>query len=159
MAFKVIDGGGSGRENRELQEQREWVKLAFSKAVRDMAANMLCVISGAGKSHELLVQMKNVIDQAIEFQELHGHFPEISNFLMIQNEHQKHIDRARAGELDQASVDRWWKDGTFEQMMAEHKIMCGALQAVASQLIAQETQNISGERELHDGIKLDEGPR
>jgi hypothetical protein len=26
------------------------------------------------------------------------------------------------GTIDKASIDRWWKDGTFDQMMAQHTI-------------------------------------
>jgi hypothetical protein len=37
-------------------------------------------------------------------------------------------------------------------MMAEHSICCGAFQKVASHLVNQRTQQLSGERELHDRI-------
>ena len=153
MSFKVIDGDGTGREERDLQRDREFAEADFSWALREMAANMLRIIRGAGKSYELLAQMKKTIDSAIKFQGLHGHFPQVSNYLEIEDKHQKIIERRHAGDIDQASIDRWWKDGTFEKMIAEHTIMCGAFQAVASQLIGQRTQENAGERELHDGIR------
>jgi hypothetical protein len=77
MSFKVIDGGGPSKEEREkaqAQEEqarmREWAEGDVSWAARECAANMLRIIRGAGKPHELLLQMKKVIDSAVKFQEL-----------------------------------------------------------------------------------------
>jgi hypothetical protein len=66
---------------------------------------------------------------------------------------EKVLARQREGTLDQVTIDRWWKDGTFDRMMAEHTIYRGALQAIASELIGQNPQKRSGESELHDGVR------
>jgi hypothetical protein len=153
MSFKVIDGGGPGKDERERQRDQEWSEHEFSWAIRETAANMLRIVRGAGKPYELLVQMKKTIDSAIKYQELHSHWPEISNYLQIEDEHHRHMERAQKGELDKATFDLWREDGTFERMMAENTIMRGAFQTVASQLIGQRTQQTAGEQELHDGLR------
>jgi len=155
MSFKVIDGDGPGKEERDRDRDREWVKHEFSWAIRDAAANMLRIIRGAGKPYELLMQMKKSIDSAIKFQELHGYWPfdVIASDLLIEDEMETFLARGREGTTDQATIDRWWKDGTFDRMMAEHRIYRGALQAIASELIGQNIQKRSGEREFHEGLR------
>ena len=85
-------------------------------------------IRGAGKPYELLVQMKKAIDSAIKFQELYGYWPfdVITNDLLVEDEMETFLARGREGTTDQATIDRWWKDGTFDRMMAEHTIHASA---------------------------------
>ena len=155
MSFKVIDGDGPGKEERDRDRDREWTKQEFSWAIRDTAANMLRIIRGAGKPYELLMQMKKAIDSAIKFQELHGHWPTdvIIDDLQVEDEMETFLARGREGTTDQATIDGWWKDGTFDRMMAEHTIYRGALQAIASELIGQNTQQRRGENEFHGGLR------
>jgi hypothetical protein len=154
MSFKVIDGDGPGKDERERERDRIWAKQEFSYAIRETAANMLRIIRGAGKPYELLLQMKTAIDTAIKFQELHHHWPfdVIVNDLQLEDEMEAILSQGRKGEIDQARIDRWWKDGRFEKMMAVHTISKGVLQAIASELIGQNMQQRSGESELHQGI-------
>jgi hypothetical protein len=137
------------------ERAREWASREFSQAIRDTAANMLRMIRGAGKPYEVLLQMRRTIDSAIKFQELHDHWPSsatIVNALQLEGAYETAVARARERN-DQASIDRWTEDGTFDEMMAEHTILCGALQIVASELVGQTLQKQSGEREFHDGIR------
>jgi hypothetical protein len=153
MSFKVIDGDGPGKEERDREQDRERAKREFSWAIRDTAANMLRIVRGAGKPYELLLQMKKAIDSAIKFQELHNHWPfdVISSDLLLDDEMETIL--AKNGEIDQAHIDRWWKDGTFDRMMAEHTISKGVLQAIASELVGQDLQKRHGENEFHRGIQ------
>jgi hypothetical protein len=155
MSFKVIDGDGPRKEERDRDRDREWTKHEFSWAIRDTAANMLRIIRGAGKPYELLMQMKKAIDSAIKFQELHGYWPfdVIANDLLIEDEMETFLARAREGKLDQATVDRWRDDGTFDKMMAQNSMYRGALQSIASELIGQNTQKRSGENEFYEGLR------
>jgi hypothetical protein len=155
MSFKVIDGDGQGKEERERERDREFAKHEFSWAIRDTAANMLRIIRGAGKPYELLLQMKKAIDSAIKFQELHNYWPYdvIANDLKLEDEEETLSARAREGTIDQASIDRWLENGTFERMLAEHTIYRGALQAIASEMIGQTPQKRSGQNEFHEGIR------
>ena len=88
MSFKVIEGDGPGKEERDKERQREWATSEFSWAIRETAANMLRIIRGAGKPYQLLMQMKKTIDSAINFQELHGYWPNdvMANKLRLQDE-------------------------------------------------------------------------
>jgi hypothetical protein len=168
MPFKVIEGSGPSKEERdqqqkelEQQHRREWAQSEFSWAVRDCAANMLRIIRGAGKPHELMRQMQKALNAAIKFQEIHGYWPQdvIANDLRLEDESEKHLDRVREGELEQSTFDRWSEDGTFERMDAKHTMHRGALQIIASQLIAQNVQERAGDREFHDGLRAYERVR
>src|SRR5438445_445802 len=64
MSFKVIDGDGPGKDERERERERQWAKQEFSQAIREVAANMLRIIRGAGKPYDLLLQMKTAIDRS-----------------------------------------------------------------------------------------------
>jgi hypothetical protein len=137
MSFKVIDGGGPRKEERDLER----AKHEFSWAIRETAANMLRIIRGVGKPYELLMQMKKAIDSAIKFQDLHGYWPfdVIASDLLLEDEMETFLARGR--------------EGTFDRMMAEHTMYRGALQAIASELIGQNTQKRSGESEFHEGLR------
>jgi hypothetical protein len=162
MPFKVIDGSGPGKEERDkaLQEEkkardREYATSDLSWAIRETAANMLRIIRGAGKPYELLLQMKKVIDSAIKFQEVHGSWPNdvMANKLRLEDEMDDCLERGRAGDLAQVHIDRWMKDGTFERMSAEHTLYRGVLQIVASRMIGQNTQERAGDEEFHRGLR------
>jgi hypothetical protein len=155
MSFKVIDGDGPGKEERDLERDREWAKQEFSWAIRDAAASTLRIIRGAGKPYELLLQMKKAIDSAIKFQALHNHWPfdVIASDLELEDEMETILARGREGTLDQATIDRWWKDGTFDQMIAAHTISKGVLRTIASELVGQDLQKSHGEDEFHRGIQ------
>ena len=77
MSFKVIDGSGPSKEERnqqekerELQQQRDGTRSDFSWALRDCAANMLRIIRGAGKPNELMRQMQKALNAAVKFREV-----------------------------------------------------------------------------------------
>lgn len=155
MSFKVIDGDGPGREERDRKQDQQFARDEFSWAIRDCAANMLRIIRGAGKPYELMRQMQMALHTSAKFYEVHGYWPQevIVNDLRIEDEASKWFRKAQEGALDQASVDRWRDDGTFYRMAAEHSMFCGALQVIASELIGQTTQKAAGSREFHDGLR------
>jgi hypothetical protein len=168
MPFKVIDGSGPSKEERdqqqkelEQQQRREWARSEFSWSIRDCAANVLRIVRGAGKPYELLTQMQKALNAAVRFQEAHGHWPQdvIANDLRLEDESEKHRERVREGALEQSTFDRWSEDGTFERMDAKHTMYRGALQIVASQMIAQNVQETAGDREFHDGLRTYERAR
>jgi hypothetical protein len=150
MTFRVIDGDGPDKEGRD----REWVKQEFSQAIREVAANILRIIRGAGKPYDLLPQMKTAIDTAITFQELHNQWPTdvIASDLQLEDEMETILARERNEQDNRARIDRWWEDGTFDQMMAQHTISKGVLRIIASELIGQDLQKSHGENEFHQGI-------
>jgi hypothetical protein len=162
MSFKVIDGDGPGKEERDRaqaeldkEQRREWVAGDFSWAIRECAANMLRIIRGAGKPHELLIQMRKVIDTAIKFQEAHGYWPqnEIVSKLGLEDKKFECLERGHSGDLAQVHIDRWSEDGTFDEMSAEHSVYRGVLQIIASRMIGQNTQERAGDSEFHEGLR------
>ncbi|CAL74427.1 hypothetical protein BRADO0487 [Bradyrhizobium sp. ORS 278] len=162
MSFKVIDGGGPDKEDRERVEkerqkawEREQAEAEFSYALRECAANMLRIIRGAGSPFYLVRQMQEVIRTSLSFHEVHGYWPQdvLAKVLHLESEAEMWNRRLREGHLDQASFDRWTRDGSFEMMDAEHTIYRGVLQIVASEMLGQATQQSAGDREFHDGLR------
>jgi hypothetical protein len=156
MSFKVIDGEGPGKEERDRERARDWAMQEFSSEIRDCAANTLRVVRGAGKPYELLRQFTRVIESAVKYKELHDYWPSsdvIANALRMEDEMETILERGRARTLDQVHIDRWWKDGTFDRMMAEHTMYRGVMQIVASGLVGQSTQKSAGDREFHEGLR------
>lgn len=143
----------SDNPNVQNTREREWSENQFSWALRETAANMLRIIRGAGKPYDLLLQLQKTLETAVKYQEAHGRFPDVAGYLRFESEYQQIQERFYRGELDQSYRREWWDDGTFSRMMAEHKIVRGALQMVASELIGQSTQRCAGHSELHDGIQ------
>ena len=117
-----------GKKNETATEIASGRNTNFRERSATPAANMLRIIRGAGKPYELLVQMKKAIDSAIKFQELYSYWPfdVITNDLLVEDEMETFLARGREGTSDQATIDRWWKDGTFDRMMAEHTIHASA---------------------------------
>lgn len=160
--FKVIEGSGPDKEEREKQEReaekqraREWAKDDVERTIREVAANMLRIIRGAGKPHEILMQMKSVIDAALKFREVNDSWPYdiIANELHLKSEDEEFREGERQGRYTSEQVDRWLADGEYDRILAEHTIQRGALQMIASALIGQNTQERAGESEFHDGLR------
>ena len=57
------------------------------------------------------------------------------------------------GEVDEASVQRWLEDGTFDRESARDDIVRASLQIAASRLVGQKTQERTAEGALVDGIR------
>ena len=106
MSFKVIDGDGPGKDERD----REGAEQEFSYAIRDCAANMLRIVRGAGKGYEILRQMQTAIEAAVKFREVHGHWPSsdyIQRELALHDDYERKSEREQKAELSQETIDRW----------------------------------------------------
>jgi hypothetical protein len=146
--FRIIDGGGPDKEDRERQQARERAKSDVERTACELAANILRIIRGAGKPHQVLLQMKAVIDSAVEFQKVHGYWPDdiIANELHLTSKDDEYWEGQREGRYTEEQVDRWLDDGEHERFLAEHTVQRGVLQTIASALIGQNTQQRAGER-------------
>ncbi|MGY3413524.1 hypothetical protein ACVWZV_009691 [Bradyrhizobium sp. GM5.1] len=67
MPFKVIDGDGPGKEERDSKQDQKMARDEFSWAIRDCAANLLRIIRGAGKPYELMRQMQLALNTSAKF--------------------------------------------------------------------------------------------
>ena len=132
MSFKVIDGDGPGKEERDKERQRGIGRQANSlgRSARPLPTCIRKSSEVLASLIQFLMQMKKTIDSAINFQELHGYWPNdvMANKLRLQDEVDDCLERGRSGALAQEHIDRWTKDCTFEQMSAEHTLYRGVLQ-------------------------------
>jgi hypothetical protein len=62
------------------------------------------------------------------------------------------LEKRRAGEIDEASIERRHEDGSFDKLEAEETIKAGVLQIIDSQFVGLGTQKRAGESEMRDGI-------
>jgi hypothetical protein len=143
----VIDGDGPPTEERVAGRKVGW-------ASRELAANILRIIRGAGKPEALVDQIKAFLDAGYDYQDVAGNWPVlvIADALKIESEYSKFMERAERGEVDDATIDRMHERQMFAKMHAEHHIRRGALQSIASRLVDQPLQEASGDREIRDGI-------
>jgi hypothetical protein len=147
--FTVIEGGGPEGRDRVLAEEE------LSNALYDAAANLLRVIRGAGKPHELVRQFNNVVQASIQFREAFGHGPPshlLAKILRMHDDVQELDLTLAAGKFTKADIDRKYEDGTTDRMCAESAIKSGALQLIASQFIDQPLQERAGQSQMRDGI-------
>jgi hypothetical protein len=151
MNFRVIEGGGERRNpGQEFAEEKLVV------ALREVTANLLRIVRGAGKSYELIRHFSEVIRAVSGFKDAAGHWPSammLSSALKLDDEVSEIYERHRSGQISQESIDRWKRDGTFERMYAERVIHRGVLQIIASKLLEQKVQVSAGESEMHQGIR------
>jgi hypothetical protein len=149
MSFKVIDGGGKKGRDLILAEQE------FSRALRESVANLLRVMRGAGRPDDLLYQLNGVLKAATQILDLTGQLPVeiMTTILHGRSETQNIWERRQRGEIDDATIDQWEKDGTISRKYAEEVIHAGVLQVIASQLVRQDLQLRAGTKEFNDGIR------
>jgi len=146
--FTVIKGGGpEGRDRIRVEQELEF-------ALREAAANMLRIIRGAGKSYALLKQLSDVVSAAVKVQDVTGRLPTDILEAVLHRESEIEVirEKRRAGKIDEASIERWHEDGTFDQLEAEDSIKGGVLQIIASQFVGQKTQECAGGSEMRNGI-------
>lgn len=132
----------------ESEQQRRKALEDLKFPFREMAANLLRVVRGAGAPQNLPQQMQDCVDVCHAHFAAVGHWPdpqEISNILnptLAVREHRPWIVGARS-ELN---------DDERQRGHAEDKVVRGALQRVASVFVDQPTQATRGLSEMYDGL-------
>lgn len=148
--FKVV------AENSEANIKKREIEKRIEARLRELYANMLRIIRGAGDPMDLFRQMQTALEQAIAHQELTGFLPSgqfIRAAISLADPYLEMREDVREGKITKQDLERWEDDGTIAVMLAEHQVVAGALQIVASELVAQKTQQRLGENELHEGIR------
>lgn len=133
--------------NTEADIARDRATAAVSWKLRNLTANLLRVVRGAGKPHEIAEQAGELVLAVAAYQKAFGHWPpswELSEMLSI-DQPQEGLARLEGHEWSRAH--------------AEHTIVRGALQIAASRLIGQSTQERAGESEMLDGVRSLEAAR
>ena len=126
-------------ENDRQTVEREWARHGIGSPLRNLAANIIRVVRGAGKSYEIGEQCADVLKAFKAYRESVGHWP--TSF-----------------EIDEAlSVFTGGPDDTYDEFWswrcAQEEIMRGGLQVAASRLVGQRTQENRGQTEMMDGVR------
>jgi hypothetical protein len=127
--------------------ERRFAMQSVENRLRDLAANIMRAVRGAGRPHTILAEAQALIDAALSYREQVGHFPaseELGNALDIDTPSER---------LDQLSAD------AEAVVTARETIIHGALQVAASRLLEQRPQEAAGATELDEGIEALEAAR
>lgn len=140
----------SERSEIEIQQHADSERVKHS--LRQLAANMLRIVRGAG-SPKLARQMGDCVDAFEAYRASHGSYPP---FQSIQEylDPDKTTSENRPWSLpDTQQLIRWEADGSVDRKFALQEIRSGALQLAASQLVDQLTHEARGKHELLDGVR------
>lgn len=145
----------SSTSDEEIAQQRATENL--NHPLRTLAANLLRIVRGAGRPSELGRQMSDVIDRYIAYREAVGHWPPSETILeILRVSRTDNLDAwvasFRPG-IDEASIDRSLKDGTYDRARADDEIVRAALQIAASKLVGQRLQEATGHNDLSGAIR------
>jgi hypothetical protein len=123
-------------ENSEADLARERATEEVRWALQDMAANLLRVVRGAGRPHEVGLQAGRLIEALAAYREVAGMFPhayDLTRFLSVNR--------------DEEMLARCSKDERA-RAYEEERVVRGALQVAASRLAGQKTQEAAGHHEM-----------
>jgi len=133
-------------ERSEVETAKKRAEDQLKVSVRILAANLLRVIAGAAREHALY---REIMECAVGVQacaKLDMAPGEIS--LGIAHHEVERFENASPDDLE-----RWSRDGTFEQEYARRKIVKGALRKVASDMAGHTTQSRAAERMIVEGAR------
>lgn len=126
-------------ENSQRQIDEAHAQDLVDHRIRELAANLIRVVRGAGKPHEVIFQCDKVVKAALEYRESAGHLPtsfSVASALGLEGERIRDYD-------------------SFEglRQLATRKMLDGGMQVVASRLLNQLTQEHRGESQLYEGFR------
>src|SRR5215470_14305441 len=125
-------------ENDDLARREAVLKV--QSALRELAANLMRTVQGAGAPGEVGQQAQEFVNSLVAHREACGHMPGLDEIAAaLSFEH-----REWSGGLSDAAMDR---------LDARDMIVRGCLQIAASELLGQSTQLATGRREMHQGIR------
>jgi hypothetical protein len=147
----VSDQSEDDIRRRETRDGLVW-------PLRELAANILRIVNGAGKPWELMNQLAACHEALRLYAEAHSMLPsefEIHQILdcdLAWQEIRPGAEERQATETE--SPSRMRDDGEIEREMALGLIRKGALQMVASRLLRQVPQQGRAGHDLHSGIHM-----
>jgi hypothetical protein len=134
-------------ENSETDLARRFALQKIDGALRNLAANVLRVIRGGGKSWEIPEQAQDLVKALADYETAVGHLPhsdDLDSMLSVSR------DPDRLGGME---------DEVLEKLEDEESIIGGALRIVAARLLDQHLQVAAGEKEFHEGLRYREEAR
>jgi hypothetical protein len=140
----------SERSEAEIAAERqrqdaERAAEALNDAARELAANVLRVIAGAGKNHILIEQTIALLEAYRELQPYSGTAAYPYSPIAPMAEGLTDLDwrkknPAYADSIAEEDRRRWREDGTEEGRLAEEEAVRAVLRLVAARLVRQPTQ-------------------
>lgn len=123
-------------QSKPSDQEVQWARDAYSYALRALTANLLRVVAGAGKPHQVVEDAATFIHRFMDYQP-HMNWSErvdgASEILAVREEHR--------------GFDGW------KSYEAKEDIIVGALRIAASRLLGQSTQEAAGETKMAHGIR------
>jgi hypothetical protein len=116
---------------------------AVRRALRELTANLLRMIRGAGKPYLIVGQLDELTTALIAYSEKSGS--------MMPSDHD--LKRALTPEEYDPLFRATYGDLEAERRDAIQQIVRGSLQLVASQMLGQSTQEAAGRSEMHAGSR------
>lgn len=116
-----------------------YAEQEVSDRLRELAANIIRVTRGAGRSFELPMQAHAFLDAMARYRDAVGHFPP--------------ADRLKRALSIDAPSPEYAPVGRLEELHAQKTIVRGALQVAASRLLEQGAEEAIGEAEILSGIR------
>jgi hypothetical protein len=139
----------SQRSEEEIAAERrrqdaERASEALSYAVRDLAANVLRVIAGAGKNHALIDETIPLLKAYRELQPYTGTdaypYSPIAPMAKGLTDLDWRKNDSAYPDYDSEENRRWLEDGAEEVRLAEEEVVRAVLRLVAARLVRQPTQ-------------------
>jgi hypothetical protein len=165
--LSVVAEGDPEKARRDFERDRIRSRIEWS--ICELAANLLRVIAGAGKSYDLIEHMVAVIEACDEFNKTGGYrefgtsFSEIVERVLREGTDtwlQKMYDRGEElSEQDRANLDRWSEDGSVTRELGQTQMVQSALRMVAGRLVEQRVQVSQAESQFWDGFRAIERSR
>ncbi|KSV76681.1 hypothetical protein N182_24730 [Sinorhizobium sp. GL2] len=126
-------------ENTQQQINENWLLEALDYRLRELAANIIRVVRGAGRPDDVIDQCNGVLKAAIEYHDKTKRFvsdQSVAVALHLKPEHIRDYDSFQG-----------------QRQVALRKMVKGSLQLTASRLLDQRTQENRGESEMFEAFR------
>jgi hypothetical protein len=139
------------------RQDAERAAEALNDAVRELAANVLRVIAGAGKNHTLIEQTIALLEAYRELQPYAGTVAYPYSPIVPMAEGLTDLDwrkknPAYADSITEEDLRRWREDGTEDLRLAEEAAVRAALRLVAARLARQPTQETMSDHQFKEAL-------
>ncbi len=149
MRLKIV----SSQTSTHIELNRAEGDLEFP--FRDLAANVIRTVRGAGRPEDLVAQMSACLEAAEAYRKLTGHYPKAKIYRRFLNLAEFAFDPTKwADDREKEAINQLAMSGYPVRIEAEGMIHRGAMQVAASRLLGQHTQEVLGDHELYMGVHL-----
>lgn len=149
MTLKVV----SSQTSTQIERNRAEGDLEFP--FRNLAANVIRTVRGAGRPEDMVAQMLACLDAAEAYRKLTGHYPKAKIYRRFLNLAEFYFDPTTwVDQKEKEAIKQLAMSGYPERIEAERMIHRGAMQVAASRLLGQHTQEVAGDHEMYAGVHL-----